>query len=246
MPVACQAPCGLDRCGGGAYLQFLKEGFFFKTARETATVRNLPDYYQVAFHSRRYIEHTWSQFFDIRAYVKHGPLYSQELAVLVKGPATNWNSYPVLDFPIAAFDSPRPASVIDEFYLEISGWAFYPRREAPKLWIWLDGALLGTSSADIPRGDVGAVFYSHETAQAPGFYKSVPIRHLNKGEHLLWLSLENSWFPLCATYFVVRFNPWVRAYTRSVASYRKVMEEIKLGMVWLRMKVRVRTRLKRR
>ena len=240
---------GEDKAAGSIwadeYLQFLHQGFFFKAAREKTTVQNLPDYYQVAFHSKSYIERTWSQFFDIRAYVKHGPWYAQELAVLDKAKTHNCSSYPVFDFPIAAFDSPAAAAVVDEFYLEVSGWAFYPRRDSPRLWIWLDGIFVGSCSADIPRADVGAVFYSHQTAQSPGFYKRLSIKDLTKGEHLLWISVEDDWFPLCTTYFIVRFDPWARRYNRCAAWMRNLFLALQHGTAHLRTKLRLRTRLRR-
>src|SRR5262249_3537144 len=151
-----------------------------------------------------------------------GPWYSQELAVLEKASIVKRNSYPVLDFPIAAFDSPAAAAVIDEFHLDVLGWAFYPRREPPRLWIWIDGVFVASCSADMPRPDVGAVFYSHQTAQSPGFYTRVPVTHLTKGEHLLWISVEDDWFPLCTTYFIVRFDPWVRRYNHAAAWLRNL------------------------
>jgi SAM-dependent methyltransferase len=243
---------GEDRAAGGLwageYLEFLNRGFFYKAARQLSTVQGLPGFYQVAFHSREYIERTWSPFLDLRAYLKHGPLYSQELMVCEKagkaGPSRA--SLPIVDLPIAALDSPVTGSIQDEFHLDVSGWAFYPRRdECPRVTVWIDGKPVATCLADQPRPDVGGVFFAHENAQSPGFVQRISINHLNRGEHLLYLSLENDWFPLCAVYFVVRFNPWVRLYQRSMRLLGRMAHAVKQYLARIRVAVRIRTRLKR-
>jgi SAM-dependent methyltransferase len=243
---------GEDQAAGGLwaneYQEFLKRGFFYKRARQRATVEGLPDFYQVAFHSKDYVDRAWPEFFDIGAYIKHGSIYGQELVVLKKkGDAPQSSTpYPLLDLPIAALDHPSIGAVVDDFHLDVTGWAFYPRRdESARLSLWLDGVRIHTCTADLARTDVGAFFYAHENAQCPGFVTRISTEHVAKGEHILWLSAADDWMPLCTTYFVVRLNPWLRFYNRGQRRANRTIHDLKRASAWIRLRVRLRTRLKK-
>jgi len=205
-------------------------------------------FYQVSFNSREYIDGTWSRFFDIRAYVRHGPFYAQELVVLQKAdkqPSSSV-SYPIIDLPIAVLDNPVIGSFLDEFHLDVKGWAFYPRRDTlPRLNICIDGKVIASCNADLPRSDVGGAFFAHENAQYPGFMKGIPIGDLELGEHLLWISVADHCVPLCATYFVVRLNSWIRTYNRGIRYATQTRHALRHFIAWIRLRVRLRTRLRK-
>ena len=61
------------------------DGCLFKVV-ETGRLEldGLPDFYQAAFHTRAYVEQTWSRFFRIDRYVENGMNNDQDVVVLVK------------------------------------------------------------------------------------------------------------------------------------------------------------------
>jgi hypothetical protein len=210
-------------------------------------VQGLPSFYQVSFHSEEYVKRTWSAFFDVRGFVAHGPLYRQELAILQRAGGTlSPVTRLVLDLPIAALDSPVIGSILDEFHLEVRGWAFYPRRDTPpRLNIWIDGEVVASCNAELLRPDVGAVFFAHENAQFPGFRTEVKVGHLEKGTHVLWLSTDDSCVPICTTYFVMRLNPLVRFYNRCERNAQQSSRTLRHFVTTIRIRLRLRTRLKK-
>lgn len=66
-------------------LLLAQNGFAFRrVATGRFTFEGLPDFYQLAYHTRAYVEQNWSEFFTIRHYIERGLNAHQDLVVLEK------------------------------------------------------------------------------------------------------------------------------------------------------------------
>jgi ankyrin repeat protein/SAM-dependent methyltransferase len=63
---------------------FQDSGFLYKKASEATSVNKMPEFYQVAFHSQRYVESAWARFFRIVGYFKHGCMYLQDVVAMLR------------------------------------------------------------------------------------------------------------------------------------------------------------------
>lgn len=58
-------------------------GFFFKTFRKGRfKLDSLPDFYQIAFHTRQYVTEVWTRFFALQHYAERGLNGHQDLVLL--------------------------------------------------------------------------------------------------------------------------------------------------------------------
>ncbi len=58
-------------------------GFFFKTFKKGRfKLDSLPDFYQIAFHTRQYVTEVWTRFFRLQHYAERGLNGHQDLALL--------------------------------------------------------------------------------------------------------------------------------------------------------------------
>ncbi len=65
---------------------FPENGFLYQTSRRRSAMfklRGLPDYYQMTYHTKQYIEQNWSRFFSIKHYVERGMNNHQDAVLLV-------------------------------------------------------------------------------------------------------------------------------------------------------------------
>jgi SAM-dependent methyltransferase len=189
--------------------EFRRRGFFYKHVGDAPVagtpLEGMPDFYQVAFHSRPYIQRIWSRFFEPLTYVKHGPMWLQEMVVLRKTTGRRWprliRGHPaVWNLPLAALDQPAVGSVVTGLTLNLSGWAFESKGESLRLRVWLDGEPAGRCVADGDRPDVLAVFPRSPAALRSGYVAAVDVRQSRRGSVALWVTSENNGIPLATTF----------------------------------------------
>jgi hypothetical protein len=192
---------------GADLADFRKHGFLYKRT-DDPSIDGLPDFYQVAFHSRSYIERVWTRFFDVRMYVKHGPMFKQQLVVLEKPARRKGLSLPrrtrpaVHDLPLASWDVPLVGrSVGPAGPLDVAGWAFRPSSGSLRLVVWVDGEARAGCAADQDRRDVESVFSWSPAARYSGFVARVDLTDRRPGLHALWITTEDGPIPLCTTFF---------------------------------------------
>jgi SAM-dependent methyltransferase len=187
--------------------EFGRRGFLYKRVSHPS-LEGLPDFYQVAYHSRRYIERSWTGLFDVLLYLKHGPMYSQQLVAMRKSPRSRWLRFArkrvEFDLPIGALDWQAVGSFASVPSQPVAGWAFFPSGRRAQLCLWLDGQRVAEGIADLQRSDVGAVFPRFPTAGQSGFAWSIDTRGLIPGLHALSLTADDSAIPIATTYFSVR------------------------------------------
>jgi hypothetical protein len=186
--------------------KFESSGFFFEKATD-ASVEGLPDFYQVAYHSRRYIEDRWSHGFRVLLYVQHGPMYRQELVVLerieTEPPAVKTENRNIA-LPMACLDIPKVNGLCAPGdALEVSGWAFGSEHASLKLSLVLDGVAIGSCMVNQCRLDVAQVFSNNPNARNSGFASRLLTEDWSPGLHTLWIECDNSPIPLAATYLRV-------------------------------------------
>jgi len=188
--------------------RYAQTGHLYKRVAEHGGMDGLPDFYQVAYHTREYIETVWSRYFRLHAYIKNGPMYLQNMVMMEKaGPDTfPWHStrnpsYTYLDLPIGCFDAPQVADVVAGPTLDVGGWCFHTDGGNVGIDLWIDGDRVGACTANHPRPDVGQVFSLHPSAARSGFSTTVSIEKLEEGPHRLWASPRTSLLPSFATYF---------------------------------------------
>lgn len=187
--------------------QYRKKGHFYSRVVEQGGVDGLPDFYQVAYHSREYVETVWSKYFQLRLYMRHGPAYLQDTVVMqkpVEEPKlsnTRHPSYAYLDLPIGVFDDPKIADVVTGDSLKVGGWSFHPDGGTVSLDLWIDGKRVGTCRADNMTPGIIQTFPVYVSAVKCGFSTTLSISDLGKGPHRLYAAPRTSLVPSFATYF---------------------------------------------
>jgi hypothetical protein len=168
-------------------------------------VELLPDFYQVAYHSRAYIEERWCRGFRLLLFVNHGPLYRQSLVVLQRDDAPTELARPAtIDLPMASLDSPEVSHALSPGSgVDARGWSFGPREGTMALRLVLDGEVVGSCMASRPRFDVAQAFVGYPHAAHSGFSASLATNTWPPGVHVLWLESDTSQVPLAATYLRV-------------------------------------------
>jgi SAM-dependent methyltransferase len=204
--------------------QFTADGFLYRKATVLETVDGLPSFYQVAFHSERYIRAAWADFFDLLGYITHGCMYAQDLVILraktaIRSKASN---RPAISLPLAAFETPTIGSIVDQKStddFEVRGWVFRPDGELPAFTVWIDGQRVGSSRPSDQRPHVLSAFPMVAAAERSGFSLRLPSKGLTQGLHIMWLTLVHDETPLWATFFhcakspripFVTFSRWFR------------------------------------
>jgi SAM-dependent methyltransferase len=188
-------------------VQYREKGHFYQRVNETDGIDGLPDFYQVAYHSREYIERVWSEFFQPLLYMSHGAAYLQDMVVMQKRSSEEVNrnprrpSYIYLDLPIGVFDLPRIADVVQGDSLTVSGWTFHPDGGPVKLDFWIDGTRVHTCLADNITPGVMLAFPVYVPAVKCGFRESIQISHLEQGPHRLYATPRTNQVPSFSTYF---------------------------------------------
>jgi SAM-dependent methyltransferase len=180
------------------YTRLRKDGFLFRRVVDNGGVDGLPDFYQVSYHLRSYIERNWSRFFSIRIYLRHGPAYTQDLVLMEKsqgGPCL------CLDLPICVLEVPKLGALIAEDELRVGGWAFDPEDGSVNLGFWVDDTRLGSCSTGIPRADVAAVFPNFASAGSSGFRTTLSTGNLDEGLHVLRVMAGEHRMPALTTCF---------------------------------------------
>jgi SAM-dependent methyltransferase len=199
--------------------EFKRSGFFYKTASEwdKSSVEGLPDFYQVAFHSERYILQTWGKFFDILAYFKHGCTLWQDLVILsarsndghsAQQPPVQFPIY--TNLPIVTLEHPPVGVSHTGDFLRVWGWGFYPDGRPVLLEVKLDGQKLGECNSYIDRPDVEGVYRHNPGASKPGFSLVSNDMRLRNGWHVIWVNSIDDPTPLGATFFRYDEAPWYR------------------------------------
>jgi SAM-dependent methyltransferase len=189
--------------------EFRRRGFLYKHASH-ASLEGLPDFYQVAFHSRRYIERSWTGLFDVLLYLKHGPMYAQQLVAMRKLPRRHWPRFvrrqrsQEFDLPLCALDLQAVNSIANGPTQQVTGWAFFPDGRSTQLRLWLDGRPVAECVADLERPAVAEVFPGYPGAARSGFSSSVDIENLPPGIHALWVTADDSAIPIGTTCFNVQ------------------------------------------
>jgi SAM-dependent methyltransferase len=186
--------------------QFTSDGFLYRQATVLETVDGLPSFYQVAFHSERYIREAWTNLFDVLSYITHGCMYAQDLVILRAKPAITSKASirPAIALPLAAFETPTIGSIVDKEApgdFEVRGWVFRPDGELPAVKIWIDGQPVGISRPSDPRPYVLSAFPTVPAAERCGFSFRLPSKGLSEGVHVMWMTLEHDETPLWATFF---------------------------------------------
>jgi SAM-dependent methyltransferase len=189
----------------GPHLQkFDTHGFLFEQATGP-TVELLPAFYQVAYHSRGYVEQRWCRGFRLLLFVNHGPLYRQSLVVMQRddSPAPVARPEPI-DLPMASLDFPEVShSCAPGSALEARGWCFGPQQRKVDLRLVLDGDVVGTCAAIEPRPDVGQAFAAYPHAARSGFSSRLSTDTWRPGLRVFWIESDASPIPLAATYLRV-------------------------------------------
>lgn len=192
-------------------LTLQKQGFMFKRVVENGGIDGLPDFYQVAYHTRAYIERVWSKYFRIVAYIRHGPMYYQDLVVMEREPfrseamsSTNAKKSIYINMPINYLDAPRLGEMVNGDKLVVRGWCFYPYLDAKTrshLGIWIDGERVDSCVADEPTDGVARDYPVFPSARFSGFSRVVNINSLKEGRHVIELTEGTNIMPIYRRFF---------------------------------------------
>jgi SAM-dependent methyltransferase len=185
--------------------RFEAEGFLFERA-SGPTVEQLPDFYQVAYHSRRYIEQRWRRGFEVLLHLEHGPFYRQTLVALRRGDGAELAPPPgrTIELPMASLDAPKVGLVATAGEdIDLYGWAFGPRQSGVRIRVVVDGEIVAECTANQDRPDVAAAFPGAAHADRSGFAARLPTSGWSRGLRVLWIEADASPVPLVATYLRV-------------------------------------------
>jgi SAM-dependent methyltransferase len=190
-----------QRLDGADLEAYRRKGHHFKRIK-AGGLHGLPDFYQDAFHTREYVERVWSRFFRVKAYVRHGPLYTQDLVVMEKAPADLGDPILSLDLPVCSIGAPTLGSLVRGDFLPAFGSAFDPRRPGPLgVVLWVDGKRVGSVPAAIDSPAFAKAFPAWPSAARCTFEGLFPIKGLPSGPHVLRLSTGTDPVAGASTYF---------------------------------------------
>jgi SAM-dependent methyltransferase len=165
-------------------------------------LHGLPEFYQDAFHSRSYVETVWARLFGLRAYVRNGPLYMQDLVVLEKAADPRYGEpYTWIDLPICGLREPTMGAIVEGPSLSLSGFAFHPRGGSAALDVWVDGRRVAETVADRPSAGVARVYPVWPATRSCGFEVSVPVAGLAKGVHTVKVTAATNLVTCVPGYF---------------------------------------------
>ena len=180
---------------------FRQKGHAYKKVQEGG-LHGLPDFYQDAYHSRSYVAREWSRDFELRAYIRNGPVYLQDLVILQKpaAAATSWECLD-LQLPIGAIDRPKTAEVLTACSLRVSGWAFAHHVPPVALELAIDRRPMGSCVADESSPAVANVYPTFPEAASCGFSAVLPLEGFQAGAHVLEISAAGQQLPALFSYF---------------------------------------------
>ncbi len=165
---------------------FLRNGFSYKKVSWGTGLHGLPSFYQDAYHSRAYVERVWTRQMALRAWVRHGPMFTQELVVLEKtaeppAPAP----YALVDLPVTSIGAPGPAAAVEGPELPIFGTAFFPDGRPVRMDVRVDGRSLGVLAANVSSPKIGKAFRPWESAARSTYEGRLPFGSIAPGGHRL-------------------------------------------------------------
>jgi SAM-dependent methyltransferase len=190
---------------------FQRKGHFYKSV-QPGGLHGLPDFYQDAYHSRSYVVRQWSRYFRPLAYIRNGPMFFQDLAILEKprvgDTVESWpkGSHPRaggsldLALPFGGIYQPKIADTITSNLLRVSGWSFQHRAGSVALKLSIDGRDRASCVANDPSPAL-AMVYPPAAGQRRGFTALVPLDGLSTGPHVLQCRAEGTTLPYVSTYF---------------------------------------------
>jgi SAM-dependent methyltransferase len=165
-------------------------------------LHGLPDFYQDAFHSRAYVERVWAGLYALRAYVRNGPLYMQDLVVLEKTTAApNGRPYVWIDLPICSVREPTMGAEVSGETMVVNGWAAHPRGGVAPIDVWVDGRRMAEGMADKPSPGVARVYPAWPATRSCNFDIPVALGGLAPGLHRLRLTSGTSLVTCSPGYF---------------------------------------------
>ena len=183
------------------YKTFGREGFLYKRG-SGASVAGLPEFYQIAFHSDRYIKRKWGRHFRIRGSIEHGPMYEQTLVSFEPRTFLQWllpSRVPVGQLPLASIDAPVVGTQIVGS-IKVEGWSFSMDTSMGSVDLWIDGCKFDTCSVEVDQPGIRHVFGLPDHLLT-GFHGVFSPEGLSEGPHILWITPNGGDFPLAATYF---------------------------------------------
>ncbi|MXX07463.1 MAG: class I SAM-dependent methyltransferase [Gammaproteobacteria bacterium] len=189
-----------------AFAKYRRRGFFYqRAASDDKTVAGLPDFYQVAFHTRNYIAGKWTRLFEPLLSVAPGPFWSQQAIVLGKRDRTTprllkprWKH---VKLPLGGMDTPGFGGPPQGDIQHVAGWAFDPDSdERRNVTAWVNGKPAEMRYIEVERDDVKAAFPDIPHAGNAGFMLNVELPGNDHGFHVIWFTAGDSPVPVSATY----------------------------------------------
>lgn len=178
----------------------LDEAGFLYLRAEDATVSTLPDFYQVAYHTRDYVRRHWGRHFAVHGFVSGGPFYRQE-AVVLTHPGQRVGLMGDLELPLACLDLPAVGSNVHS-PVPVSGWCFHPTGERVRD---IDLVVDGVRAESLPVGrsspSVREVFQTFPDADRAGFSSVVELAE--GPTRVAWLTSGETRVPLAGTFFAI-------------------------------------------
>jgi len=183
--------------------RFQEKGHFYSRV-QAGGQHGLPEYYQDAFHTRSYVERVWSRFFRVRAFVRNGPFYLQDMVVLERvdeaGGASP--SYEYLELPVCSIGRPTVGSTVTGERMGSFGAVFRPRGDTVEADLWVDGARALHVRADKESPEhPGKAYPIWPSASRCVYEVWVPIPGLARGPHTFRLTSGSEVVAASSTYF---------------------------------------------
>jgi hypothetical protein len=181
---------------------YRKKGHHYKRVQRGG-LHGLPDFYQDAFHTRDYVERVWSRHLTLRAYVRHGPMFMQDLVVLenVPGAPPECGPYTWLELPVMSIGAPTLGSVVTGTQLPAFGSAFRPLGGVVKVDLAVDGRRFASALANVDSPQVGRSYPDWPSADRSTFEGMFTLPELASGPHVLSVSGLTNVVRGTSTYF---------------------------------------------
>lgn len=191
---------------------FQRKGYFYKSV-QPGGLHGLPDFYQDAYHSRAYVLREWSRYFRPLAYIRNGPMFFQDLAILEKpwvgggGEPRAEGAQPEggsldLTLPFGGIYQPQIADTLTSNLLRVSGWSFQHHAANVVSRLSIDGRDVAACVANDPSPAL-AKAYPPAAGYRCGFTALVPLHGLREGPHLLQCRAQGTTLPYLSTYFFI-------------------------------------------
>jgi len=188
------------------YEKLLERGFLYRKVVEQGGLDGLPEFYQMTYHSREYVDNVWARFFRLLVYAQNAAMH-QDLVIVERTKINSGSTrqrttpYIFLDLPVGFVESPSLGARVAGDKLPISGWAFHPDGSKVCLDIWIDREISGSCVAENPRPDVAKEWPRYQSAEVSGFALTISVNRLASGPHLLQVLDRTNQVPVMSTYF---------------------------------------------